>query len=52
MKPIASVVLTANGISFAVMTVFFTTIGSCADYGVWNRWILIVATGRFVFGRS
>ena len=45
-KPIASVVLIANGISFAVMTLLFTTIGSCADYGSWNRWILFVSTVR------
>ncbi|ORY22173.1 autophagy-related protein 22-like protein [Naematelia encephala] len=43
-KTVASVALIANGISFAIMTVFFTTIGSCADYGIWNKWILIIAT--------
>ncbi|CAD6583982.1 MAG: hypothetical protein TREMPRED_003707 [Tremellales sp. Tagirdzhanova-0007] len=43
-KPVASVVLIANGISFGIMTVLFTTIGSCADYSIWNKWILIVAT--------
>lgn len=36
--------LIANGISFAIMTVLLTTIGSCADYGSWNKWILIVAS--------
>lgn len=45
-KPVSSVVLVVNGISFAVMTMLFTTIGSCADYGIWNKWILIVATGE------
>lgn len=39
-------VLIANGISFGVMTLLFTTIGSCADYGNWNKWILIAATGE------
>lgn len=43
-RPIASVVLIANGICFAVMTLLFTTIGSMADYGSWNRWILFWST--------
>ncbi|ORY20995.1 MFS general substrate transporter [Naematelia encephala] len=43
-KTVASVVLISQGISFGIMTLLFTTIGSCADYGVWNKWILIVAT--------
>ncbi|KAH8892866.1 hypothetical protein GQ53DRAFT_718477 [Thozetella sp. PMI_491] len=43
-KPVSSVILIINGISFAIMTLFFTTIGSCADYGNWNKWILIAAT--------
>ena len=50
-KPLASVVLIANGISFPVMILFFTTIGSLADYGSWNRWILFVSTVRFAPGR-
>ena len=45
-RPVASVVLISQGITFAVMTVFFTTIGSVADYANWNKWILIVATGK------
>ena len=32
-KAVSSVVLVANGVSFAVMTMIFTTIGSAADYG-------------------
>jgi hypothetical protein len=43
-KPIASVVLVANGISFAIMTAIFTTIGSAADYGMFGRWILFTVT--------
>lgn len=37
-------ILIINGISFAIMTLFFTSVGSLADYGVWNKWVLIVAT--------
>jgi hypothetical protein len=43
-KPIASVVLVASGISFANMTVIFTTIGSIADYGIFARWLLFTVT--------
>lgn len=43
-KSITSVVLIANGISFAIMTLLFTTIGSAADYGSLNKYILIVFT--------
>lgn len=42
----SSAILIVNGISFAIMTMFFTTIGSLADYGNWNKWILITATGQ------
>jgi len=44
-RPVSSAILIIQGISFAIMTLFFTSIGSCADYGNWNKWILIVATG-------
>ncbi|KAJ3923922.1 autophagy-related protein 22-like protein [Lentinula edodes] len=43
-KAVASVVLVANGVSFAVMTFIFTTIGSAADYGSFGRWLLLVIT--------
>ncbi|KAF9534657.1 MFS general substrate transporter [Crepidotus variabilis] len=43
-KSVSSVVLIANGISFAVMTFIFTTIGSAADYGSFGRWLLLSVT--------
>ncbi|KAG6844008.1 hypothetical protein H0H87_010731 [Tephrocybe sp. NHM501043] len=43
-KSVSSVVLVANGVSFAVMTMIFTTIGSAADYGTFGRWLLLVIT--------
>ena len=43
-KAVASVVLIANGISFAIMTAIFTTIGSAADYGKFGRYLLLVVT--------
>lgn len=43
-KSVASVVLVANGVSFAVMTALFTTIGSAADYGTFGRWLLFGLT--------
>ncbi|KAF5333244.1 hypothetical protein D9611_002776 [Ephemerocybe angulata] len=43
-KAVSSVVLIANGLSFAVMTLIFTTIGSAADYGTFGRWLLLVVT--------
>ena len=43
-KAVASVVLIANGISFAIMTAIFTTIGSAADYGNFGRYLLLVVT--------
>ncbi|KAG5641511.1 hypothetical protein DXG03_004840 [Asterophora parasitica] len=43
-KAVSSVVLVANGVSFAVMTAIFTTIGSAADYGNFGRWLLFVIT--------
>jgi len=41
---VSSVVLVANGASFAVMTALFTTIGSAADYGSFGRWLLFGLT--------
>ena len=43
-KAVASVVLIANGISFAMMTLIFTTVGSAADYGTFGRYLLLVVT--------
>lgn len=43
-RSVASVVLIANGICFAVMTVLFVTLGSAADYGNFGRWLLLVLT--------
>ncbi|KAG4415241.1 hypothetical protein IFR04_011652 [Cadophora malorum] len=43
-KSVASVVLIANGICFAVMTVMFVGLGSAADYGTFGRWLLLVLT--------
>ncbi|ORX35478.1 autophagy-related protein 22-like protein [Kockovaella imperatae] len=43
-RSVASVALIANGITFAVMTFLFTTIGSIADYENWNKYILLIAT--------
>ncbi|KAI0249986.1 MFS general substrate transporter [Lactifluus subvellereus] len=43
-KAVSSVVLVANGASFAIMTMIFTTIGSAADYGTFGRWPLFVMT--------
>ena len=43
-KSVSSVVLIANGASFAVMTLIFTTIGSAADYGTFGRWLLLAVT--------
>ncbi|KAG2115813.1 autophagy-related protein 22-like protein [Suillus discolor] len=43
-KSVSSVVLTADGISFAIMTVILTTIGSAADYGTFGRWLLFAIT--------
>lgn len=40
-RTINSIVLLANGISFAIQVVLFLIIGSFADYGVWRPWILI-----------
>jgi hypothetical protein len=41
---VASVVLIANGICFAVMTVIFVILGSAADYGNFGRWLLLFLT--------
>lgn len=43
-KSVSSVVLVASGISFAIMTLIFTTVGSAADYGTFGRWLLVTLT--------
>ncbi|KAL1301955.1 hypothetical protein AAFC00_002411 [Neodothiora populina] len=43
-RSVASVVLIANGICFAVMTLLFVSLGSAADYGSFGRWLLLVLT--------
>lgn len=40
-RDINSIVLLANGISFAIQVVLFLILGSFADYGTWRPWILI-----------
>ncbi|TID27099.1 hypothetical protein E6O75_ATG01592 [Venturia nashicola] len=43
-RTINSVVLLANGISFAIQIVLFLIIGSFADFGVWRPYILVFWT--------
>lgn len=43
-KSVSSVVLVGSGVSFAAMTLIFTTVGSAADYGGFGRWVLFVFT--------
>ena len=40
-RTINSIVLLANGISFAIQVVLFLVIGSFADYGTWRPYILV-----------
>ena len=40
----SSIVLLANGLCFAFMTVFFVWFGSAADFGSFGRWLLLVPT--------
>lgn len=40
-RSINSIVLLANGISFAIQVVLFLVLGSFADYGSWRPWILV-----------
>lgn len=39
-KPYASVVLIATGLTFVSQAIVFITIGSLADYGNWNPWVV------------
>ncbi|KAH6605286.1 hypothetical protein Trco_006993 [Trichoderma cornu-damae] len=41
-RDVNSIVLLANGISFALQAVLFLVIGAYADFGTGRRWILIV----------
>ncbi|KAJ5386019.1 hypothetical protein N7509_008560 [Penicillium cosmopolitanum] len=43
-RSISSVVLIANGLCFAFMTVIFVWLGSAADYGSFGRWLLLGLT--------
>ncbi|PSS10509.1 hypothetical protein M430DRAFT_108317 [Amorphotheca resinae ATCC 22711] len=43
-RSVSSVVLIANGICFAIMTVMFVGLGSAADYGSFGRWLLLFLT--------
>jgi MFS-type transporter involved in bile tolerance (Atg22 family) len=43
-KAVSSIVLVANGVGFAIMTLVYATIGPAADYGTFGRWLLLVST--------
>ncbi|KAI9830541.1 MAG: hypothetical protein M1819_005499 [Sarea resinae] len=43
-RSVSSVVLIANGLCFAFMTLMFVWLGSAADYGSFGRWLLLVLT--------
>ncbi|KAJ6018922.1 hypothetical protein N7522_000989 [Penicillium canescens] len=43
-RSVSSVVLIANGLCFAFMTVIFVWLGSSADYGTFGRWLLLALT--------
>jgi MFS-type transporter involved in bile tolerance (Atg22 family) len=42
--PVQSMMLYLQAISFSIQFILFTSFGSLADYGKWNRYILLVAT--------
>lgn len=42
--PVSSMMLYVQAISFSIQFLLFTTFGSLADYGRWNRHILLIAT--------
>jgi MFS-type transporter involved in bile tolerance (Atg22 family) len=42
--PVASMTLYVQAISFCVQFLIFTTFGSLADYGSWNKYILLIVT--------
>ncbi|KAI7864760.1 autophagy-related protein 22-like protein [Spinellus fusiger] len=42
--PVSSMLLYLQAIAFSIQFLLFTTFGSLADYGRWNRHILLIAT--------
>lgn len=42
--PVPSMMLYVQAISFSLQFALFTTFGSLADYGKWNKYILLAAT--------
>lgn len=42
--PISAMMLYVQAISFSIQFFLFTTFGSLADYGKWNKYILLFAT--------
>ncbi|KAI7851383.1 autophagy-related protein 22-like protein [Circinella umbellata] len=42
--PVSTMMLYVQSIAFSVQFLLFTTFGSLADYGRWNRYILLTAT--------
>ncbi|KAI9467380.1 MFS general substrate transporter [Lactarius psammicola] len=43
-KAVSSIVLVANGVSFAIMALVFMVIGPAADYRMFGRWLLLIST--------
>lgn len=42
--PVQSMLLYVQAIAFSIQFLLFTTFGSLADYGQWNRYILLIST--------
>lgn len=42
--PVSSMLLYVQAIAFSIQFILFTSFGSLADYGQWNRYILLGAT--------
>lgn len=42
--PVSSMMLYVQSIAFSIQFLLFTTFGSLADYGQWNRYILLGST--------
>ncbi|KAH8897631.1 MFS general substrate transporter [Thozetella sp. PMI_491] len=52
-KPYTSVILIGNGLTFLSQALVFIGVGSLADYGSWNKWVVrgfSVLTWAFEFG--